>query len=740
MSIPAALLRTDGSLVRSQALPSVLSFLLVLLVGTVARAEDQLAIALQPNQAIQLKLQGLANKNYVIQNTDDLASENWTTLSMGVTDAAGLWQQNDTTALPLVRFYRATLLPELQTTTSSSATLENNSIVIILGGSDPLQPGDFLQAIITQLPASGSLEQFDGTPITALGTVVTNPHNRVIFVPASNGVNPAGSSTYASFAYELKRASDGATSLPQTVGVSVTAPVGPVPTTPRPQVTEDVSLIFPLTASDPNPPPGGGALNFIIVTPCIEGRLYQVGADDVTQGAVILSSNVTVTNAHHLLMYVPQGNRSGYAYETFTYRASNSFGLLSNSVELPIDIAHVNHAPIASSSTFLKNNNDPLIEFNVSAEDNDGDTISYYFTKLPTKGTLYYRAEGLQYLPVVVGQACPRNDFEYYVTGDGSCLGSWIWGDNFDSFSFYAQDPSGLVSDTVTDTFNIRYINLPPTPTGPTAYSPSVNTGTQDVTSPSAKSITLTATDPDGDTYAFEITALPTHGALYFENVNLNTSGFPFPIELTTSSQTPTVIYVADPAYNSSEGLDSFTYNVHDDDTYPCPVTVTLAVSGPVITSQPAITVGVDSSGGYASNGAVTGFGVVPDATNQTSPSDGQLTLTLLPVTGNGSTTSAGGTFVIVGTPRGINVTHPSGGGIAVRGVPVSLNNALAAGNIVYQGNSTTGGSYLSISVQQLTGTALTTQYYLSVIYQSQFTGNKTLEPESTGRIQKIKP
>ena len=183
--------------------------------GSTARADETLSITLSGNARVQLRLQGVANKNYLIRSTDNLAAGGWTTLASGATDAAGSFQVSDPSASVPARFYQGVRLAGLQPGTDTLATVAGGSVFVALAGNDPLNPGGALTAIITQLPADGTLQQFDGTPITAVGTVVTDGLNRVRFVPAAN--SPGSTS----FAYELRRESDGVTSPPQTVAVSL---------------------------------------------------------------------------------------------------------------------------------------------------------------------------------------------------------------------------------------------------------------------------------------------------------------------------------------------------------------------------------------------------------------------------------------------------------------------------------------------------------------------------------------
>ena len=145
----------------------------------VAARADVLTISVPAGQAPQLRLQGVGNKDYAIQTTGDLAAGNWLTLSTGATDAAGLLQASDSSGISAARFYRGARLPGLQTTTSAAATVPGTLVTITLGGNDPLNSGGALAAIITQFPTTARSEQWDYTPITAVGTVVTDSQNRV---------------------------------------------------------------------------------------------------------------------------------------------------------------------------------------------------------------------------------------------------------------------------------------------------------------------------------------------------------------------------------------------------------------------------------------------------------------------------------------------------------------------------------------------------------------------------------
>ena len=197
-----------------------LNWFVLLMAGAVALTAraDVLTISAPGGQSPQLRLQGVGNKDYAIQTTGDLAAGNWLSLTTGATDATGLLQASDASGSSPARFYRAARFPDLQTTTSVAAIVPGAAVTITLGGSDPQNSGGTLSAIITQLPTSGTLAQFDGTPITAVGTVVTDSLNRVQFIAAETG-----SAEYANFSYEMQRVSNRVTSPAQTVAVHLHA-------------------------------------------------------------------------------------------------------------------------------------------------------------------------------------------------------------------------------------------------------------------------------------------------------------------------------------------------------------------------------------------------------------------------------------------------------------------------------------------------------------------------------------
>lgn len=262
-------------------------------------AVESLRAMLQPD-AVQLQVHGGTNQDYLVQTNLSLGQGSWSMETLIGTDASGSSQFADTNSYKNSpkRFYRALPLPPIQTATSNATVLINTNVIVMLAAIDgSIYSGSQIFSVLT-LPAGGQLFQFDGTPITSTNTLVSDPQHRLRYVPDTNAA-PAT----ITFNYRAAR-QGGVWSPSQSVSVSISA-LAPQPTTPRVQVNENMSVIFPFTANDPNFAPGAGPITFIIDFPPLQGRLYQVAADDVTRGPVILSQEVIISNTNNLVMYLP---------------------------------------------------------------------------------------------------------------------------------------------------------------------------------------------------------------------------------------------------------------------------------------------------------------------------------------------------------------------------------------------------------------------------------------------------
>ncbi len=212
-------------------------------------------------------------------------------------------------------------------------------------------------------------------------------------------------------------------------------------------------------------------------------------------GTVSLNSDGSFT-------YTPNGGYVGT--DSFTYKAfSGDQG--SNAAVVTITVTAVaNTPPVANSQTVTTNKN-TATDITLTATDADGDPLTYSIITPPANGTLSGAPPSVTYTP------------------NPNYVGS-------DSFTFKANDGTAD-SNTATVSITVAVTNTPPI-----ANNQAVTTKKD-----TAKAITLTATDADGDPLTYYIVTPPINGTL---------SGTP-----------PSVTYTPNPDYI---GSDSFTFKAND--------------------------------------------------------------------------------------------------------------------------------------------------------------------------------
>jgi hypothetical protein len=178
----------------------------------------------------------------------------------------------------------------------------------------------------------------------------------------------------------------------------------------------------------------------------------------------------------------------------------------------------VNHAPIAVPQN-LTVNEDNALAITLTASDPDGDRLQWSLLAAPKMGSL-------------VGFPAPYVTYRPATNYNGP-----------DSFTFKVSD--GLAEAIAHVNITVLPINDPPVAAG---QSLSVNEDTP-------VTITLTGSDPDGDTLTYSITSQPLHGQI---------SGTP-----------PSVTYLANTNYN---GPDSFMFKASDGRLESAAATITITV------------------------------------------------------------------------------------------------------------------------------------------------------------------
>ncbi|WP_164779819.1 Ig-like domain-containing protein, partial [Paenibacillus kobensis] len=291
---------------------------------------------------------------------------------------------------------------------------------------------------------------------------------------------------------------NGGVSAPATVDITVTA-VNDSPAAFDQSVTtaEDTPVGVTLSGTDAD----GDALSYEIMDQPQHGTLGAVNGSQV--------------------LYTPNANYNGT--DTFTFVAKDGNGGTSTPATVTVTVTPVEDPPVANPQ-HLTTDEDTPTAITLVGIDPDGDSLTYAITNAPTNGTL---------------SAISGSIVTY--TPNGGFSGS-------DSFEFTVDDGHGNVSAPATVSLTISSVNH-----APTAFAQQVTT---DEDTPVA--ITLTGTDPDGDSLTYTITGGPANGTLG---------------ALTGSD----VTYTPNPGYT---GADSFTFKVRDGaGLESAPVTVDITVN-----------------------------------------------------------------------------------------------------------------------------------------------------------------
>ncbi len=283
----------------------------------------------------------------------------------------------------------------------------------------------------------------------------------------------------------------------------------------------------------------------------------------------------TLIGSPPLVVYIPPllglvGN------DTFEFTANDGKLTSAPATVTVVGATSANHAPVAVARS-VSLAEDSSVTIALTATDQDGNSLTYSVVSGPSHGSLSGTPPNVTYRP------------------DANYNGS-------DSFTFTANDGK-LTSAAAPVSITIAPVN----------DAPVAQSGSLSVAEDTSASVTLRATDVDGDSLTYSISKLPSNGVL---------SGTP-----------PNLRY--QPKANFS-GSDSFQFTVNDGHSTSAPATVSISVipsdPGPTATSR-QLAVNEDSSI------TVTLTGTDPDGDNLS------FAITQLPPNG-----------VLTGTPP--NVTY----------------------------------------------------------------------------------
>ena len=350
-------------------------------------------------------------------------------------------------------------------------------------------------------------QSVDTNENTAVGITLTGSDvdgDELIFVvatPPTNGTlsGNAPNLTYTpamgfsgADSFEFTVTDGQAISVPATVTITISA-VNDNPTADDQSVVTDEDI--PVAINLTGSDPEGHALSFVVLGQPTNGSL---------SGA---APNVT---------YTPDADFNGS--DSFSFKV-NDGELDSNTATVSITVNPVNDAPVAYSQS-VETDEDISVGITLSGADMDGDGLTYTVQAPPSHGTLSGTAPNLTYTPAA--------------NYNGS-----------DSFTFKVNDGTGD-SSPATVSITVTAVN-----DAPVATAQSVTTAED-----TAKAITLSGTDVDGDGLTYTVQTSPLHGTL--------------------SGTAPNLTYTPAANYN---GSDSFTFKVNDGTVDSSTATVSITVT-----------------------------------------------------------------------------------------------------------------------------------------------------------------
>ena len=195
------------------------------------------------------------------------------------------------------------------------------------------------------------------------GTAVINGDTTVTYTPDENF---NGVDTYT---YTISDGNGGTDTATVTITVSAVndAPVSNADTS---TTSEDTSVDITLSATDVD----GDSLTYFIV-------------GDVSHGTVTLSGNTAT--------YTPTANYNGT--DSFTFKANDST-FDSNIATVTITVSAVNDIPVATADT-ASTNEDTSVDITLSATDADGDSLAYLIVAGASHGTVTLSGNTATYTP-----------------------------------------------------------------------------------------------------------------------------------------------------------------------------------------------------------------------------------------------------------------------------------------------------------------------------------------------------
>ncbi len=241
-------------------------------------------------------------------------------------------------------------------------------------------------------------------------------------------------------------------------------------------------------------------------------ELYSI--TDHNQKDIAINNLFNIKIADNFWSYTPSSNGNAWSVNFFqgsNYYHGNEYGwqnIDNKNYTRCVRDKIINNAPTALSQNIILDEDIPK-EFQLQVSDDNNDTLTYHITSVPKHGTLSSKMPNITYTPN-----------ENY---NGS-----------DSFSYIVNDGE-LDSNEAIINLIIKPINDPP-------IADTINN--QSINEDNTLSLTLSASDIDGDNLTYNLTSNPTNGT----------------VTLTGN----TIQYIPNSNYN---GIDHFSFRANDGTT-----------------------------------------------------------------------------------------------------------------------------------------------------------------------------
>jgi VCBS repeat-containing protein len=392
----------------------------------------------------------------------------------------------------------------------SASTTEDTAVDINLVANDT--DGDTANAVLRL--AAGSIGNVRG------GAAVLQADGRTVrFTPAPNA---NGDSTAGGFGFTYKVTDGTSTSEADgTVTVTVTAvDDAPVTVNDSASTTEDNAVVIDVVANDTD----GDTANAVL-------RVAAGSIASVRGGTAVLQAD------GRTVRFTPAPNANGDSTTGgfgFTYKVTDGTATSEADGAVTVTVTSANDAPEASAQT-VTTAEETAKTVTLTATDVDDDQLTYVVVAQPAHGTLSGTVPALTYTPAANYSGA-------------------------DSFTFKANDGT-VDSNVATVSITITAAN-----DAPEASAQAVTTAEE-----TAKAVTLTATDVDGNPLTYTVVAQPAHGTL--------------------SGTAPALTYT--PAANYS-GPDSFTFKANDGTADSREAAVSITVTA--VNDAPSFVKGADQT------------------------------------------------------------------------------------------------------------------------------------------------